>query len=418
MKKLYLPSILVLLLIFSFKKGDSQELLYEPVPYGKLTNSAFINDYSNKRVSFTAMFLGSMSSSIVGYYSLFKIKTDGNVFINHRDISYVSENSAFGSSDISLPPIGISIDKDRSDIVFNLKRGEMIEIKGLAVKMKSTSGEILHIKADDIQKKSRQENERTNLDVTLNAEIKTPPSFSDFDGSLPKYYSLIIGVNDYQFKDERLHNLDNPIRDANSFNSILIGKFNFSTTTSIFLSNPTRQQIIKQLEKLASTITIKDNLLIFFAGHGFWDEKLKIGYWLPSDANSTDKSNWISNSTIRDYISGIASKHTLLITDACFGGSIFKTREMNLSENGVSNLYRLNSRKAITSGTLTTVPDESKFMYYLMKRLTDSKEKYISSNQLFYGIETAILNNSSTLPQFGVIQDTGDEGGDFIFIKK
>jgi hypothetical protein len=29
-----------------------------------------------------------------------------------------------------------------------------------------------------------------------------------------------------------------------------------------------------------------------------------------------------------------------------------------------------------------------------------------------------ILNNAATVPQIGVIQGAGDEGGDFIFIKK
>jgi hypothetical protein len=28
----------------------------------------------------------------------------------------------------------------------------------------------------------------------------------------------------------------------------------------------------------------------------------------------------------------------------------------------------------------------------------------------------AVINNSRVIPQFGVIQDVGDEGGDFIFI--
>jgi len=38
--------------------------------------------------------------------------------------------------------------------------------------------------------------------------------------------------------------------------------------------------------------------------------------------------------------------------------------------------------------------------------------------QLFFSLETTVLNNTSTVTQLGVIQDTGDEGGDFVFIKK
>lgn len=253
---------------------------------------------------------------------------------------------------------------------------------------------------------------------TVNNLKVNESSISELETSLPKYFSLIIGINDCVNNDSRLQDLNNPINDASKLNELLKEKFNFANNQSVLLKNPSRQQIIEQLENLASTITDKDNLLIFYAGHGVWDDRLKVGYWLPSDAKSNDKSNWISNSTIRDYLAGINSKHTLLITDACFSGSIFKTRDLNLSDFAMSNLYRLPSRKAMTSGTLTTVPDESKFMQYFIKRLNDTQGKYISARQIFYGLETAVLNNTSTVPQFGVIQDTGDEGGDFIFIRK
>jgi len=72
----------------------------------------------------------------------------------------------------------------------------------------------------------------------------------------------------------------------------------------------------------------------------------------------------------------------------------------------------------MTSGTLTTVPDESKFMQFLIKRLSDNEDKYLTTRQLFYSLEVAVLNNTNAVPQLGVIQDTGDEGGDFIFIKR
>lgn len=254
--------------------------------------------------------------------------------------------------------------------------------------------------------------------TTFNSVTTDNNSIHEVDKNLPNYYSLIIGINDYTYNKPQLQDLNQAVSDARKLHKALIENFIFSKENSITLINPTRQEIIKYLEELATKITSKDNLLIFYAGHGVWDERIKVGYWLPSDAKTEDKSSWISNSTIRDYIAGINSKHTLLITDACFSGSIFKTREVNLTDDAMSNLYRLPSRKAMTSGTLTTVPDESKFMQYFLKRLNDADGKYISARQIFYGLETAVLNNSSTVPQFGVIQNAGDEGGDFIFIKR
>src|SRR5262249_27623389 len=47
--------------------------------------------------------------------------------------------------------------------------------------------------------------------------------------------------------------------------------------------------------------------LIFYAGHGYWDRERSQGYWLPSDAQNGNHSNWISNGDIRDAIRAIAA---------------------------------------------------------------------------------------------------------------
>ncbi len=248
---------------------------------------------------------------------------------------------------------------------------------------------------------------------------------NEITDSRPVYYALIIGIDDYQFNEDDLVDLGQPVADATSLRKTLIESYTFEPENIIFLKNATRSKIINALEAISATITEKDNLLVFYAGHGVWDEKLEIGYWLPSDATMLSKANWLSNSRVRDYISGIKTKHTLLITDACFSGSIFKTRSVELSaeENtlqveGFVKVYRLPSRKAMTSGTLTTVPDQSTFMRYLIRRLKENQKNYISARQVFTQVETAVINNSTNVPQYGTIQNAGDEGGDFIFIRK
>ncbi len=259
------------------------------------------------------------------------------------------------------------------------------------------------------------------------APVQSPPAVADESAkvskeigsvSFPKYYALIIGVSEYKFSNQNLVDLDKPVKDAESLFQTL-RKYHFETDRVTFLRNPTRGDIIETLEVLSGKIKEADNLLIFYAGHGYWDEKLMVGYWLPADAQFDKKSTWLSNSNLKDYVAGIKSKHTLLITDACFGGSIFKSREVGgLSDYGVAKIYRLSSRKAMTSGNLKTVPDQSKFFEYLNKRLTENDAKYLSSRELFNSLYNAVVNNTNSVPQYGVIQDTGDEGGDFIFIRK
>lgn len=232
-----------------------------------------------------------------------------------------------------------------------------------------------------------------------------------------KYYALIIGIDNYS--DQLINDLDMPIKDAETFYNTITTSYSFEKENVRLIKDATIAQLIEALDYYARKVRPVDNFLIFYAGHGVWDAKAENGYWLPSDAQENSKLAWFRNSTLRDYLREIKSKHTLLISDACFGGSIFKTRSAFIeASTAISKLYELPSRKAMTSGTLTEVPDQSAFLKYLIDRLEKNNEKYLSSEQLFSSFRIAVINNSYVVPQFGEIRDVGDEGGDFIFIKR
>lgn len=232
-----------------------------------------------------------------------------------------------------------------------------------------------------------------------------------------KCYALIIGISNYE--DTQITELDKPIKDAELFYNTITSRYTFEKENVKLLRNATIAEMIDALDFYAKIVSPVDNFLIFYAGHGVWDPSSEIGFWLPSDARKSSKLAWFRNSTLRDYLREIKSKHTLLISDACFGGSIFKSRSAFTDATlAINKLYELPSRKAMTSGTLTEVPDQSAFLKYMIDRLQNNFEKYISSEQLFGKFRMAVINNSNVLPQFGVIQDVGDEGGDFIFILK
>jgi hypothetical protein len=236
-------------------------------------------------------------------------------------------------------------------------------------------------------------------------------------GVTGKYYALIIGIDRYPSPD--IDDLSNPVRDAKRIYQVLTEEYTFERENVKLLENAKYNDIINALDGYSNLLTPNDNLLIFYAGHGFWDEYAKLGYWFPSDATKESKASWFRNSTLQDYLREIRSNHVLLISDACFSGSIFKSRNaLRDAPMAVQNLYKLPSRKAMTSGTLTEVPDESAFVKYLIQRLVENQEKYLPSEVLFSSFSIAVGNNSTATPQFGEIRDTGDEGGDFIFIRK
>ena len=233
-----------------------------------------------------------------------------------------------------------------------------------------------------------------------------------------KYHGLFIAVQDYT--DESVIDLNQPVNDAKALMHELRSEYNFADEDMILLSNPDRATIIETFDHLTQTVEPNDNLLIFYAGHGIWDEDIEQGYWLPSDARKSSKAAWLSNGTIRDYIRAIDSKHTLLITDACFSGGILKTREAFTTSKAMLEMYKLPSRKAMTSGALKTVPDKSVFIEYLVKALKSNEQPLISADQLFTTFKYNVINNSPNgqVPQYGVISQADDEGGDFIFLKQ
>ncbi|MBC8110346.1 MAG: caspase family protein [Verrucomicrobia bacterium] len=253
-----------------------------------------------------------------------------------------------------------------------------------------------------------------NLDLSVNIEDIDMSAIGTMDG---KNYALIIAVEDYS--DRTIKKLDQPVPDATRLQKTLHTYYTFDPQYTVLLKNPRRTDIILAFEKMAAAITEKDNLLIFYAGHGYYDERLELGYWLPADAVQKDRSSWFPNTILRDYIKGIRSRHTLLVADACFSGGILKTRALSASA-AIKESYAQPSRRAITSGALKEVPDKSVFIEYLIKRLEQNNAPFLPASTLYYSMKDAVINNSpnAQIPQYGEIANSGNEGGDFVFIRK
>ena len=188
------------------------------------------------------------------------------------------------------------------------------------------------------------------------------------------YHAIIIYESNY--KDNKL-NLEGTKNDAIKLSNILSNKYSFDSVNIKIIGNSSRKEILQAFDEKRKQLTIDDNLLIFYAGHGYWENELKMGYWLPSDAEVNNKANWIANTDISTYISAFRCNHVLLISDACFSGGIFKTRGVIYqNSDAIERLNELKSRKAITSGNLKEVPDESILMKTLLKELEVNKKKF------------------------------------------
>ncbi|MGE5621152.1 MAG: caspase family protein [archaeon] len=267
------------------------------------------------------------------------------------------------------------------------------------------------------------------LDRNLNATIDTFTVTRKLADVLTggKYIGLVIGINSYS---GYWPSLQCAVNDAEEVSRTLKEKYRFDSVITILDKKATRRNIMQSLEWLSNNLTKDDNLLIFYAGHGQFNKVLNKGYWVPVDANINSVADYIANSEVRTFLAGIPSKHTLLITDACFGGDIFRGNkgesvefDPNNMEKYYREVYRRQSRLALTSGGIEEVQDNGKdghsiFTYYLLKALNDNKSRYMDALQLYNDLRIGVANNSEQTPMLQVVKDTYDEGGQFIFVQQ
>lgn len=229
-----------------------------------------------------------------------------------------------------------------------------------------------------------------------------------------KNYLLTIGINDYLYWSP-LHNAS---KDCKDIEEVLFREYTFNRGDAIHLrdQDATRENIIEAMQSLEAKITKHDNLLIYYAGHGYYDHKSERGYWVPVNARQNKISDYIRNSTIHDYLSSIDSHNTLLIADACYAGSLFSRNRGVLNEESPS-------RWAFTSGDIEKVWDgqpgeNSPFAKYLIYYLEENTKRKLKADDLINTVKTSVMRNTSQTPIGDPLQNVGDMGGVFIFYRR
>ena len=262
------------------------------------------------------------------------------------------------------------------------------------------------------------------LPLSIHAASRGISVISDLShqsGKLGEYRALIIGINDY--KDPKIPDLETAVNDAQAMAKLLREHYGFHIEL-LLDRKATKEAIFRALRKLASSTKPDDSVLIYYAGHGDLDRLTNEGWWIPADAKGGDPITYLDNSLVQTYIRSMQARHVLLISDSCYSGTLFgQARAMPpvIGEKYYLNLYNEKSRWGMTSGNKTPVSDQgsgghSVFAYQLLKELRNSEKPYISTQELYTRIAPIISNNSEQTPLCRPIRNTGDQGGEFVFI--
>ena len=251
--------------------------------------------------------------------------------------------------------------------------------------------------------------------LLIATESRADQSGVDFGG----YYALVVGNNDYAF----LPRLETAVSDAAAVAELLRSRYGYRDVR--LLLNARRAEILRELNRLRAELTERDNLLIYYAGHGYLDPVASEGFWQPVDAREDDDTQWIPNSTLTRYLKTMSAKHVMIVADSCYSGTLLRSGGSgpDVGSERTAWLRRIaakRTRTALASGGLEPVADSgenghSVFANAFLSALREN-EDIIDGQTLFQKIKRPVVLNARQTPQYSDIRNSAHEGGDFLFV--
>lgn len=177
-----------------------------------------------------------------------------------------------------------------------------------------------------------------------------------------KDYAILFATDKY----DHWSDLVNPVEDAHAIAQELKTIYGFEVEV---VENPNQEDVfIKIADYVQKKFKPQDQLMIFFAGHGYFDDTFGEGFVVAKNSLENDraKTTYISHNRLRSVINNIPCEHIFLTMDVCFGGTfdpvIAKERGNNPYEETTQAEFLIRklsykTRKYLSSGGKTYVSD-------------------------------------------------------------
>lgn len=236
-----------------------------------------------------------------------------------------------------------------------------------------------------------------------------------------KDYALLFAIN----KFDNWNDLVNPIPDAEAIADELRVRYGFEVE---IVRNSEQDEVMTKLREYAQRkYKPQDQLFIFFAGHGVYDEVFGEGFLVARNSvrNDVSKNTYISHNRIRSNIDNIPCQHIFLTMDACFGGTFdpvlaaSRAAYYEVSNNQEYLVKKLSkkTRKYLTSGSKEYVPDgipghHSPFAANFLEALKSNggEDRILILDEI-----KLYMERLRTTPRFGSF-GTDENGSDFVFV--
>ncbi|HTH58410.1 MAG TPA: caspase family protein [Cyclobacteriaceae bacterium] len=237
-------------------------------------------------------------------------------------------------------------------------------------------------------------------------------------------YAILFTTNDY----DNWPDLVNPVKDGRAIADEL--RKNYGSRVEV-IEGGTQSEILKKLREYAEKkYKPLDQVFIFFAGHGQFDQTFGEGYVVTkeSQANDEAKTTYLSHNRLRTIINNIPCEHVFLAMDVCFGG----TFDQAIAHRGMDEDYKeasqaemvtrkltYKTRRYLTSGGKEYVPDGRPGMNspFARKFLEALRSRGGKDGILTLGEINTYVEALKPQPRAGEFGDNAP-GSDFIFVVK
>ncbi|MBS1506788.1 MAG: caspase family protein [Bacteroidetes bacterium] len=238
-------------------------------------------------------------------------------------------------------------------------------------------------------------------------------------------YAILFTTNDY----DNWPDLVNPVNDGRMIADELKNIYGYKVEV---VEGGSQQEILKKLREYAEKkYKPLDQLFIFFAGHGQFDQTFGEGFVVTKESQLNDeaKTTYLSHNRLRSIVNNIPCDHIFLAMDVCFGGTFDQAiahrgldeevyKEASQAEM-VTRKLTYKTRRYLTSGGKEYVPDgrpgmnspfARKFLEALRSR--GGKDMILSLGEINTYVETL-----KPQPRAGEFGDNAP-GSDFVFVGK
>lgn len=239
-------------------------------------------------------------------------------------------------------------------------------------------------------------------------------------------YALIFATDQY----DNWSDLVNPVFDSKTIGEELKRTYGYKVEV---IENASQSEVLKKMREYAEKkYKPLDQLFIFFAGHGTYDQTFGEGFVVTKESQSNDeaKTTYLSHNRLRSIVNNIPCEHIFLAMDVCFGGTfdavLASSRgagEEVYKEQGQAEFIQrkltYKTRRYLTSGGKTYVSDgipgkHSPFAKNFLEALRSrgGQDGILTLPELNTYVERLKIQ-----PRYGEFGDNAP-GSDFIFVVK